>query len=61
MSGERVTPADAERVSEFCADFVKADNEDAKELSPADTKNVAVWDRPSWPQEGWLRHEEKGS
>jgi hypothetical protein len=32
-----------------------------KELSPEDRKNVAVWDRPSWPQEGWLRHEEKVS
>jgi hypothetical protein len=29
------------------------------ESSPEDKKNVAVWDRPSWPQEGWLRHEEK--
>jgi hypothetical protein len=30
-----------------------------KELRPEDEKNAAGWDRPSWPQEGWLRHEEK--
>jgi hypothetical protein len=32
-----------------------------EELSPEDKKNVAVWDRPSWPQEGRLRHEQKDS
>jgi hypothetical protein len=32
-----------------------------KELGSEDRKNVAGWDRPSWPQEGWLRPEEKGS
>jgi hypothetical protein len=32
-----------------------------KELSPEDRKNVAVWDRPSWPQEGWLRLKQKDS
>jgi hypothetical protein len=32
-----------------------------KELSPEDRKNVAGWDRPSWPQEGWLRHKQKDS
>jgi hypothetical protein len=33
----------------------------AKELSPEDKGNVAGWDRPSWPQEGRLRHEQKDS
>jgi hypothetical protein len=32
--------------------------EAVRELSPEDMKNVAGWDRPSWPQEGWLRHKE---
>jgi hypothetical protein len=31
------------------------------ELSPRDKRNVAVCDRPSWPQEGQLRHEQKDS
>jgi hypothetical protein len=33
----------------------------AKDLSPEDMKDVAVWDRPSWPQEGQLRHKQKDS
>jgi hypothetical protein len=32
-----------------------------KELAPEETTDVADWDRPSWPQEGWLRHERKVS
>jgi hypothetical protein len=32
-----------------------------KELSQEDTRDVAVSDRPSWPQEGRLRHEQKDS
>jgi hypothetical protein len=35
---------------EYCAV-----TEAVKELSPEDKRNVAVWDRPSWPQEGRLR------
>jgi hypothetical protein len=31
-----------------------------KELSPEDKSDVAARDRPSWPQEGWLRKKEKG-
>jgi hypothetical protein len=32
---------------------------DPEDKSREDKKNVAVRDRPSWPQEGQLRHEEK--
>jgi hypothetical protein len=32
----------------------------AEVLDPEDKRNVTGSDRPSWPQEGWLRHKEKG-
>jgi hypothetical protein len=35
--------------------------EAVRELEPEDKNDVAVSDRPSWPQEGWLRHKENGS
>jgi hypothetical protein len=42
-------------------DAVGAVYEAAQELSPEDGRNVAGWHRPSWPQEGWLRPEQKVS
>jgi hypothetical protein len=35
--------------------------EAVEELSPEDAGDVAVSDRPSCGQEGWLRHEQKDS
>jgi hypothetical protein len=33
----------------------------SEELDPEDKNDVAASDRPSWPQEGWLRIKQKGS